>query len=384
MKTRYIFTDSSLETIYNSFVVESDEIHETMISDLQEINEDKSIRKNIIFFNSEFLNSCSLNEYDKTDNDKLLKAKFFSSHVDQLLLNPSELTFFSSSIDNIGIWGESYYLDKLKNKTLNLRKSFFIPDYLLFFEQKNVVANLGSHYLLRLEDGRGYSGQQQKINALLESNIQILNDLDVLDVSSKELECLQNLEHSLNEFDLSSQVYNFHTNHSSQLNILKTPLNINRLLYLDVISVGEFRNFAIPLLTTFLLSISINITIESQNKLVSKETKQLFSNLGNQSVRLINPKAQIDQLISELQILDNKSKFDFKILDFLNNYQLDELESIEVNLDEQFTTLYLDGLSSEKLMILINLLNSSGLSTEENFAEVQNKLKGSIKVFLYE
>ncbi len=384
MKTRYIFTDSSLEIIYNSFVVESDEIHETMISDLQEINEDKSIRKNIIFFNSEFLNSCSLNEYDKSDNDKLLKAKFFSSHIDQLLLNPSELSFFPSSIDNIGIWGESCYLDELKNKALNLRKSFFIPDYLLFFEQKNVVANLGSHYSLRLEDGRGYSGHQQKINALLESNIQILNDLDVLDVSPKELECLQNLDHSLNKFDLSSQVYNFHTNHSSQLNILKTPLNINRLLYLDVIDLSEFRNFAILLLTTFLLSISINITIESQTKLVSKETKQLFSNLGNQSVRLINPKAQIDQLVSELQITENKSKFDIKILDFLNNYQVDELESIEVNLDEQFTTLYLDGISSEKLIILINLLNSSGLSTEENFEEVQNKLKGSIKVFLYE
>ena len=384
MKTRYIFTDSNLETIYDSFVVEGDQVHQTMISDLQEINTDKSIRKNIIFFNSEFLNSCSLNEFDKSDDDKLLKAKFFSSHVDQLLLNPSELTFFPSSIDNIGIWGESCYLDKLKSKTFNLRKSFFIPDYLLFFEQKNVVANLGSHYSLRLEDGRGYSGRQQKINALLESNIQILNDLDVLDVSPKELECLQNLEHSLNKFDLSSQVYNFHTNHSSQLNILKTPLNINRLLYLDVIGVGEFRNFAIPLLIALFLSISINVTIESQNELVSKETKQLFSNLGNQSVRLINPKAQIDQLVSELQITDNKSKFDFEILDFLNNYQLDELESIEVNLDEQFTTLYLDGLSSEKLLILVNLLNSSGLSTEENFVEAQNKLKGSIKVFLYE
>ena len=384
MKTRYIFTDSNLETIYDSFVVEGDQVHQTMISDLQEINTDKSIRKNIIFFNSEFLNSCSLNEFDKSDDDKLLKAKFFSSHVDQLLLNPSELTFFPSSIDNIGIWGESSYLDELKNKTLNLRKSFFIPDYLLFFEQKNVVANLGSHYSLRLEDGRGYSGRQQKINALLESNIQILNDLDVLDVSPKELECLQNLEHSLNKFDLSSQVYNFHTNHSSQLNILKTPLNINRLLYLDVIGVGEFRNFAIPLLIALFLSISINVTIESQNELVSKETKQLFSNLGNQSVRLINPKAQIDQLVSELQITDNKSQFDIKFLDFLYNYPVDELESIEVNLDEQFTTLYLDGLSSEKLIILINLLNSSGLSTEENFAEAQNKLKGSIKVFLYE
>ena len=83
MKTRYIFTDSSLETIYDSFVVEGDQVHQTMISDLQEINTDKSIRKNIIFFNSEFLNSCSLNEFDKSDDDKLLKAKFFSSHVDQ-------------------------------------------------------------------------------------------------------------------------------------------------------------------------------------------------------------------------------------------------------------------------------------------------------------
>ena len=147
---------------------------------------------------------------------------------------------------------------------------------------------------------------------------------------------------------------------------------------------GEFRNFAIPLLIALLLSISINVTIESQNELVSKETKQLFSNLGNKSVRLINPKAQIDQLVSELQITDNKSQFDIKALDFLYNYPVDELESIEVNLDEQFTTLYLDGISSEKLIILINLLNSSGLSTEENFAEVHNKLKGSIKVFLYE
>ena len=55
----------------------------------------------------------------------------------------------------------------------------------------------------------------KRLMHFLESNIQILNDLDVLDVSPKELECLQNLDHSLNKFDLSSQVYNFHTNHSS-------------------------------------------------------------------------------------------------------------------------------------------------------------------------
>ena len=77
MKTRYIFTDSNLETIYNSFVIENDTILETNISDLDEINNDKSIGKNIIFFNAEALNSCSLDGYDKSDKAELLKAKFF-------------------------------------------------------------------------------------------------------------------------------------------------------------------------------------------------------------------------------------------------------------------------------------------------------------------
>ena len=47
MKTRYIFTDSSLGTIYSSFVIENDTIIEATISDLDEINKDKSIGKNI-------------------------------------------------------------------------------------------------------------------------------------------------------------------------------------------------------------------------------------------------------------------------------------------------------------------------------------------------
>ena len=62
MKTRYIFTDSSLGTIYSSFVIENDTIIEATISDLDEINKDKSIGKNIFFFNAEALNSCSLNK----------------------------------------------------------------------------------------------------------------------------------------------------------------------------------------------------------------------------------------------------------------------------------------------------------------------------------
>ena len=151
MKTRYIFTDSSLETIYNSYVIENETILKTNISELDEINDDKSIGKNIIFFNAEALNSCSLDEYDKSDKAELLKAKFFSGHDDQLLLNPSDLTFFSSFEDNIGIWGDSNYLDVLKQKTLDLRKSIFLPDYLLFFERKNIVVNLGSHYCFGLK-----------------------------------------------------------------------------------------------------------------------------------------------------------------------------------------------------------------------------------------
>jgi len=384
MKTRYIFTDSSLETIYNSYVIENETILKTNISELDEIKDDKSIGKNIIFFNAEALNSCSLDEYDKSDKAELLKAKFFSGHDDQLLLNPSDLTFFSSFEDNIGIWGDSNYLDVLKQKTLDLRKSIFLPDYLLFFERKNIVVNLGSHYCFRLKDGRGYSGHYQKINALLKSNTKILDGLETRDVATEELTLLQNLNHTPDELDLISLVKKYHLHHLSSLNLLKSPFNIGRLLSLDLISFPDFKKFASLIFATFLVSLLINATLKSQYESVTKETKQLFLNLGNNSSRLVNPKAQIDQLVKGLKISENQNYLDSRILNFLDNYQITELKGIEINIDDKFSVIYLESLSSQKLNIIMSFLNSSNLIVEENFTEVNNQFNGSIKVLFNE
>tara|TARA_B100000003_G_scaffold144486_1_gene129886 strand:- start:491 stop:1645 length:1155 start_codon:yes stop_codon:yes gene_type:complete len=384
MKTRYIFTDSSLETIYNSFVIENETILKTNISELDEINDDKSIGKNIIFFNAEALNSCSLDEYDKSDKAELLKAKFFSSHDDQLLLNPSDLTFFSSFEDNIGIWGDSNYFNNLKQKTLDLRKSVFLPDYLLFFERKNIVVNLGSHYCFRLKDGRGYSGHYQKINALLKSNTKILDGLETRDVVTEELVFLQNLNHTSDELDLISLVKKYHLHHLSSLNLLKSPFNIGRLLSLDLISFPDFKKFASLIFATFLVSLLINATLKSQYESVTKETKQLFLNLGNNSSRLVNPKAQIDQLVKGLKISDNQNYLDSRILNFLDNYQISELKGIEINTDDKFSVIYLERLSRQKLNIIMSFLSSSDLIVEENFTEVNNQFNGSIKVLFNE
>ena len=380
MKTRYIFTDSNLDTIYNSFVIENDTILKTTISDLDEINNDKSIGKNIIFFNAEALNSCSLDEYDKSDKAELLKAKFFSSHDDKLLLNPSDLTFFSSFEDNIGIWGKSNYFNELKQKTLNLRKSIFLPDYLLFFEQKNIVVNLGSHYCFRLKDGRGYSGHYQKIDALLKSNTKILDVLETRDVLTEELVFLQSLNHTSDELDLILMVKNYHLHHSSSLNLLKSPFNVGKLLTLDLISFPDFKKFAALIFATFVVSLLINTTLKFQYDSVTNETKQLFLNLGNNSSRLVNPKVQIDQLINGLKISDNQNFLDGRILNFLDNYQITELKAIEINIEEQFSILYLESLSKQKLNIIRGFLGSSNLIIEENFAEVDNQFNGSIKV----
>ena len=384
MKTRYIFTDSNLETIYNSFVIENDTILKTTISDLNEVNNDKSIGKNIIFFNAEALNSCSLDGYDKSDKAELLKAKFFSSHDDQLLLNPSDLTFFSSFEDNIGIWGDSNYFNQLKQKTLDLRKSIFLPDYLLFFEQKNIVVNLGSHYSFRLKDGRGYSGHHQKINALLKSNTKILDSLETRDVATEELVFLQNINHASDELDLISLVKNYHLHHLSSLNLLKSPFNIGRLLSLNLISFPDFKKFAALIFATFFVSLFINSTLKYQYESVTNETKQLFSNLGNNSLRLVNPKAQIDQLATGLKISNNQNYVDSRILNFLDNHQITELKAIEINIDEKFSVLYLESLSKQKLNIIKGFLGSSSLVIEENFTEVNNQFNGSIKVLFNE
>ena len=128
----------------------------------------------------------------------------------------------------------------------------------------------------------------------------------------------------------------------------------------------------------------INATLKSHYESVTKETKQLFLNLGNSSSRLVNPKAQIDQLVKGLKISDNQNYLDNRILNFLDNYQITELKSIEINIDDKFSVIYLESLSKQKLNIIKSFLRSSNLIVEENFTEVNNQFNGSIKVLFNE
>jgi hypothetical protein len=128
------------------------------------------------------------------------------------------------------------------------------------------------------------------------------------------------------------------------------------------------------------VSLLINATLKSQYELVTNETKRLFSNLGNNSLRLVNPTAQIDQLVTGLKISNNQNYLDSRILNFLDNYQITELKAIEINIDERFSVLYLESLGKQKLNIIKSFLGSSNLIIEENFTEVDNQFNGSIKV----
>ncbi|MEL1224743.1 MAG: hypothetical protein VW522_10895, partial [Candidatus Neomarinimicrobiota bacterium] len=208
--------------------------------------------------------------------------------------------------------------------------------------------------------------------------------LETRDVATEELTLLQNLNHTPDELDLISLVKKYHLHHLSSLNLLKSPFNIGRLLSLDLISFPDFKKFALLIFATFLVSLLINATLKSQYELVTKETKQLFLNLGNNSSRLVNPKAQIDQLVKGLKISENQNYLDSRILNFLDNYQITELKGIEINIDDKFSVIYLESLSSQKLNIIMSFLNSSNLIVEENFTEVNNQFNGSIKVLFNE
>ena len=140
------------------------------------------------------------------------------------------------------------------------------------------------------------------------------------------------------------------------------------------------QRFAALIFATFIASLLINTTLKSQYELVTNETKRLFSNLGNNSLRLVNPTAQIDQLVTGLKISNNQNYLDSRILNFLDNYQITELKAIEINIDERFSVLYLESLGKQKLNIIKSFLGSSNLIIEENFTEVDNQFNGSIKV----
>ena len=224
-------------------------------------------------------------EKEEGETKEKYEARFFADKEDILVNDISNQKFFSFSENNndlVFLIDKEYYED-IQNELSKLNnKIFLIPEYFLIVEtDTNVSVNTKHKSLIKLSDGRGFSIPKEHSNSFLESIA-----MDDLDEKSGDLEELP--EHFLASNDSSINFFKFRPTISNVLNKLMITQR-------DVIALS----------TIFLIMVSFpfiqkNI-LQSQIDDYKNETLIIFKTLNPSFNRVINARAQIDQLLANQQ-----------------------------------------------------------------------------------
>ena len=97
-----------------------------------------------------------------------------------------------------------------------------------------------------------------------------------------------------------------------------------------------------------------------------QSTVKIFEQLNPNFKRLVNARAQIDDLTRNIPQQNNISKQDFGVLNYLDAFKDDSIQRIAINLKEQEINIRLEGLPPLKLNLLKQILKSEELNFIES------------------
>ena len=109
-----------------------------------------------------------------------------------------------------------------------------------------------------------------------------------------------------------------------------------------------------PLVISYNLNSSVNTYKQS--------TVKIFEQLNPNFKRLVNARAQIDDLTRNIPQQNNISKQDFGVLNYLDAFKDDSIQRIAINLKEQEINIRLEGPFQANINFLFFEINSNPLN----------------------
>ena len=292
------------------------------------------------------------------------EARFFADKEDILVNDISNQKFFSFSENNndlVFLIDKEYYED-IQNELSKLNnKIFLIPEYFLLGEtDTSVSVNTKHKSLIKLSDGRGFSLPNDHSDSFLESIA-----IDDLEEKSGDLEELQ--EQFLASNDSSINFFKFRPTIANVLNKLMITKR-------DVIALS-----AIFLIMVSFPFIQKNI-LQSQIDNYKKETLIIFKTLNPSFNRVINARAQIDQLLANQQTQSiERYNFDNSYFKYIDRFNLDYVKSTQIVIETQQLVIEIDDMPASQFNLAKSLFTNFGVVLiNEEINENGNKVSGKL------
>ena len=302
--------------------------------------------------------------------DEILKANIFSEFEDGLISNVSDLKFFFQPSINLAAWINYNTYNSIAEPFNEYEGDvYFYPEHFLLPEGINSIYIAEHSFICSFEDLTGFSGS----NDSLEDYLQILVSAG-LDL--KELQVLGESEPALlNKFkDLNFKKIQFSDFHISfidalkfnNVNFFKRKLSFHYIKQKLKFNFFEFWALNISALIFLIAPLVISYNLNSSVNTYKQSTVKIFEQLNPNFKRLVNARAQIDDLTRNIPRQINISKQDLGVLNYLDAFKDDSIQRIAINLKENEINIRLEGLPPLKLNLLKQILKSEELNFIES------------------
>ena len=315
----------------------------------------------------------------------ILKANIFSESEDSLISNVSDLKFFFQPSLNLAAWINYNTYNSIAEPFNDYEGDvYFYPEHFLLTEGINSIYVGEQNFICSFKDFTGFSGSNDSLEDYLQILVSAGIDLKVLQVLGESEPVLLNKFKDLNfkKIQFSDIHINFiNSLKFSNVNFFKRKLSFQYVKQKLKFNFFEFWAFNISALIFLIAPLVISYNLNSSVNTYKQSTEKIFEQLNPNFKRLVNARAQIDDLTRNIPKQNNISKQDLSVLKYLDAFRDDSIQKIAINLKEQEINIHLDGLPLFKLNLLKQILKSEDLNfIESDLIEKDDGFFGNLLV----
>ena len=318
-------------------------------------------------------------EYENQAGHKgeILKANALSQVEERLISDISSLTFFYNIDLQLASWIDSSTFELIV-KSLDVLDAeiIIIPEHFLIQGLGDAIFLRDNSFILAFENHSGFGGSLDILSDYLEtidSGSFHKNDFLLFanpasaadhfpDHKKSEHTDLEHMHHKLLEH-----------NNLSAWNLFQRKLSFSFLKAKLKLSSFESSVIAASVLIVLIAPLMISSVLSSSISSYQSDTMEIFRQLNPNFKRLINPKAQIDDLTRDIPSYASISSDNFEALGYIETLSDQSIQSININFDDLEIEVNVENLSPAKLSLFEELIksqsgnvNASGLSKGED------------------